>query len=69
MLILTPDELAELTGHKRADAQARELDHLGIPHSERRDGSIVVLRSVVEHLLGAEMARATIARPEPQLMP
>lgn len=67
--LLSPEELVELTGRKRADAQARELDHLGVPYGERSDGSIIVLRSVVEHLLGAEVARATIARPEPQLMP
>lgn len=68
-LTLTPDELAEITGRRRCDAQARELKALGIPFGRRSDRSLVVLRSVVEHLLGAGAQRVTMARPEPQLMP
>lgn len=43
-MILTEPELELLTGAKRHDAQARELDFLGVPYRKRRDGSIVVLR-------------------------
>jgi len=45
---LTPKELELLTGAKRADAQARELEHLGIPYKTRRDGTLVVLRVHVD---------------------
>lgn len=46
---LTPAELKSLTGAVRSDAQARELAHLGIPFTRRRDGTIVVLKIHVEH--------------------
>lgn len=59
-VVLSADELRELTGKQRADSQARELDHLGITYRRRRDGSVVVLR--------ADLDRATISGPtEPQL--
>lgn len=48
-MILSPAELRELTNARRSDAQARELDHLGIPYKERRDGSLVVMRIHCEH--------------------
>jgi hypothetical protein len=68
-LLLTDDELTELTGRRRVDAQERELRALGIPFGRRTDGALVVLRSVVVQLLGGGVARATMTRPEPQLMP
>jgi GTP cyclohydrolase III len=43
-LTLTRDEIQELTGSARADAQARELAHMRIPYRTRRNGKIVVLR-------------------------
>lgn len=46
---LTPAELKSLTGAARSDAQARELAHLKIPFTRRRDGTIVVLKVHVEH--------------------
>ncbi len=36
MLTLTAQELRELTGHRRSDAQRRELEHMGIPFKARR---------------------------------
>lgn len=45
VVILSPAELRELTGARRSDAQARELEHLHIPFQRRRDGSIIVLQS------------------------
>jgi hypothetical protein len=42
--LLTPIELAELTGKKRHKAQARELDKLRIPYRVRSNGSLIVLR-------------------------
>ena len=48
-LCLTADELEELTSKRRSDAQARELQEMGIPYRVRRDGSLVVLRIHVEY--------------------
>jgi hypothetical protein len=42
-LVLTHQDLSDLTGAFRSDAQARELTHLGIPYKIRRDGTIIVL--------------------------
>lgn len=49
-MILSPADLQELTGARRSDAQARELDHLGIPYRRRRDRTIIVIE---EHLNAA----------------
>lgn len=68
MLTLTPDQLRELTRHKRSDAQARELEHLGVPFRTRRDGSLVVL---LADLAPADRGRivAPEREPEPEMMP
>jgi len=67
VLTLTPAELREFTGRRRSDAQARVLEHMRLPYSRRPDGTLVVLRSVAERLLGGD---GTIAAPrEPQLLP
>jgi hypothetical protein len=47
-LCLLPDEVCTLTQRVKPSAQARELDHLGIPYERRRDGTLVVLRIHVE---------------------
>jgi hypothetical protein len=63
-VILTPDELRELTQRKHADAQAAALRRLGITF--RLDGRRpVVLRSTVEMALGGTMRSPR----EPQLRP
>lgn len=49
---LTPSELAQLTGRTRSDAQKRALRYMGIEHRTRPDGSLVVLRSHVNQVLG-----------------
>ena len=46
-MILTEQELRDLTGLTRNDARARELDYLGIPYKTRRDGSLIVLREAI----------------------
>jgi len=61
-MILTPDQLRELTHFTRTDAQARELEHLGIPFKTRRDGSLVVFSEDAN-----PAARIKISSPEPQL--
>lgn len=43
-LVLTAQELTELTGRCRAKPQARQLAHMGIPFRTRSDGSLAVLR-------------------------
>lgn len=43
-MILTDQELEELTGKSRHKAQAKVLDFMGIPYKVRPDGSLVVLR-------------------------
>ena len=44
-MFLTADEIRELTGKRRNDAQARELTHLDIPYRVRKDGSLIVVRT------------------------
>jgi hypothetical protein len=68
MLTLSAEELRELTGRRRSDAQARALEHMKIPFSTRPNGTLAVLRAVVERALGGD---GTIAQPsrEPQLLP
>jgi hypothetical protein len=58
---LSNEELRELTGKLRSDAQQRELAHLGVPFRVRRDGTLVVVRADLE-ARGSEPAR-----PEPEL--
>jgi hypothetical protein len=52
MLTLTRMELVNLTGKRRSDAQARTLEHLGIPFNRRPDGLLVVLRAAASTALG-----------------
>jgi len=66
MINLSPAELRDYTGRRRSDAQARVLEHMGIPFTRRPDGTLVVLRSVAEAMGGG--AR-TMTRPEPQIQP
>ena len=43
--VLSPEELAILTGKKYHGAQTKELNHMGISHRTRVDGSVVVVRA------------------------
>ena len=43
--VLSPAELGVLTGKKYHGAQIRELNHMGISHRTRVDGSVVVVRA------------------------
>lgn len=47
-MLLTPQEIIELTGRVKYRAQARQLAHLGIPYRVRTDGSLIVLRSDID---------------------
>lgn len=64
-MILTPSELAELTQRTRKDAQVRVLRFMGIEHRVRPDGSVAVLRSHVEAVLGGGRYTDTSKTREP----
>lgn len=68
MLTLTPEELRELTGKRRSDAQRRALNEMGISYVVRPDRSLAVLRRHAEAVLAG--GEATIRAPvEPELQP
>ena len=48
-MILTTDEIQELTRKKKSTSQARELVAMQIPFRCRRDGSIVVIKEDLHH--------------------
>ena len=43
--VLSPAELGVLTGKKYHGAQVKEVNHMGISHRTRVDGSVVVVRA------------------------
>lgn len=51
-MFLSADQLRDLTRKQRPTAQARELVRLGIKHGVRGDGSLVVMESAVDAVLG-----------------
>jgi len=51
-LNLTYQELVELTHFKLSKKQAEALRFMGIEHRVRPDGSVAVLRSHVERIMG-----------------
>lgn len=51
-MFLTEEEIEALTGRIRKPSQSRVLSFMGIEHKTRPDGSLVVLRSIVEKILG-----------------
>lgn len=67
MILLTEQELIELTKKERPSAQARALDFMGIRYRARPDGSLVVLRIHVETVEG-QVSSAKLP-PEPVLQP
>ena len=52
-MILTHNELVELTGRRVKTAQVRVLRFMGIEHKLRPDGSVAVLRAHVDQAMGA----------------
>lgn len=63
-MFLRPDELRDLTGKSRSDAQRRALDRMGLRYAVRPDGTLAVLRSHVERALGPPDATITLREPE-----
>lgn len=51
-MFLTEEELLELTGRQRRDAQVKMLRHMGIDHRVRADGTVVVLKTHIDKVFG-----------------
>lgn len=68
-MFLTRAEVEALTARQRTDAQAHELDLMGVTHKRRTDGSVVVLRALVEHLFGFSTTRTQVEVVEPHVQP
>jgi len=66
-MLLTINELRELTGRIQSDAQARKLDAIGIPYRRRLDKSLVVSRAAVDTVLGVPHARTETNEPRLRL--
>lgn len=66
-MILSPDEIATLTGKTRRPAQRQVLAALGVPFKARPDGSLVVLRASVDVALGYNEAARARSSSGPQL--
>lgn len=64
-MFLSDDEIEELTKRQRRPAQARVLAFMGIEHKLRPDGSVAVLRSHVERVLGDGAASKDRKKTEP----
>jgi hypothetical protein len=69
-MLLTAQEVRDLTGMQRPSAQVRALKSMGIECRQRPDGSVVVLRAVVEAVLGGGLITPKVEPliPEPQLI-
>lgn len=63
-MLLTDEQIAELTRRRRPHAQLKMLRFMGIEHKLRADGSIAVLRSHVESIMGGE-AKPAAKETEP----
>jgi len=64
-MFLSDDEIEELTRRQRRPAQARVLAFMGIEHKLRPDGSVAVLRSHVERVLGDGVTSKERKKTEP----
>jgi hypothetical protein len=53
-VFLTPEEISDLTGRRRRDAQRTQLNAMGVEYRVRADGSIAIMRAHVERLFGAQ---------------
>ncbi len=53
-MFLNDKELSDLTKRKRAKAQQRQLNAMGIQYKVRADGTLVVLHAHVERIFGGD---------------
>lgn len=64
-MILTEQELRDLTGRRVRSSQVKVLRYMGIDHKVRPDGSVAVLRAHVEHQMGAKDPAPAAREVEP----
>lgn len=64
-MFLEQSEIIALTGKKKYKSQLAELNTMGIPCKIRSDGSIAVLKSVVEKEFGDLSATRKMKSKEP----
>ena len=57
-MFLSPDEIIELTGRHRRDAQVTQLNKMGIVYKVRADGAVVVLTAHVHKEFDGDAASA-----------
>ena len=64
MMFLSPQDLIDLTGRRRHDAQASQLNRMGIVHKIRADGMPIVLKShIAKEFDGSEDSRIPTQEP------
>lgn len=63
-MFLTSEELRDLTHKKIPAAQIRALRTMGIDHKRRPDGTVLVLKAVIEKSFGLDEKQPK-KRPEP----
>lgn len=64
-MFLNAEQIRELTGKQRAPAQCRVMRELGIKHGVRPDGSIVVMETAVDSVLGPGAASKLARKKQP----
>ncbi|CAB4132953.1 Domain of unknown function DUF4224 [uncultured Caudovirales phage] len=64
-MILSDEELRDLTGRSRKASQVQVLRFMGIEHKVRPDGSVAVLKAHVEQVLGAYVQARKVVEVEP----
>ncbi|HBP27892.1 MAG TPA: hypothetical protein DD666_00570 [Advenella kashmirensis] len=67
MILLTDEEVIELTDRKKRESQRKVLNELSIPFRIRPDGSLVILRAAMEVALGHEEKNKRSASPKMRL--
>lgn len=61
-MLLSEEDIIELTHRTRRNAQARMLNSMGIQHIRRADGSLAVARAHVDARLGVVAASAKVKK-------
>lgn len=61
-IVLTKDEIEALTGRHRRDAQIKALRFMGIEHRVRPDGTVAVLKTHIDLVLGGNISRPSKTR-------
>ena len=64
-ILLTREELMEITGYSRSKSQAAWFLDNGINHRTRADGSLVVLRRHFQDSMGQASGSISAIAPEP----